>query len=92
MDHFLEAVASNWRDASLDDVDLALCAYVEKLTLRPGDMTETDVQRLRDLGLSDEAIHDVIQVASYFNYINRVADAVHVDLEPEMKPYPEHCA
>jgi alkylhydroperoxidase family enzyme len=44
---------------------------------------------LRALGLDDRAIHDAIQVVAYFNYINRVADAVHVDLEPEMEPYPD---
>jgi len=27
-------------------------------------------------------------VIAYFNYINRIADATHVDLEPEMAPYP----
>ena len=51
-------------------------------------MTEGDVEALRRAGLDDVAIHDLIQVTSYFNYINRVADAVHVDLEPEMPPYP----
>ena len=40
-------------------------------------------------GLDDLAIHDLIQVTAYFNYINRIADAVHVDLEPEMPAYPE---
>ena len=55
-------------------------------------MTEADVQALRALGLDDLAIHDLIQVSSYFNYINRIADAVHVDLEPEMPPYPDSSA
>jgi len=35
------------------------------------------------------AIHDAIQVVSYFNYINRIADAVRVDLEEDMPPYSE---
>lgn len=51
-------------------------------------MSEHDVQALRAVGFDDVAIHDAIQVVSYFNYINRVADAVHVDLEPGMSPYP----
>ncbi|MFT5050928.1 MAG: alkylhydroperoxidase family enzyme [Chlamydiales bacterium] len=50
-------------------------------------MTSADVEALRTVGLNDIAIHDAIQVIAYFNYINRVADAVHVDLEPEMTPY-----
>ncbi|MEK6799164.1 MAG: hypothetical protein AABZ12_09390 [Planctomycetota bacterium] len=39
---------------------------------------------MRSLGLSDRAINDAVQVVAYFNYINRVADGLGVDLEPEM--------
>ena len=42
-----------------------------------------DVEGLRACGLDDDAVHDAIQVIAYFNYINRVADAVGVDDEPE---------
>jgi alkylhydroperoxidase family enzyme len=51
-------------------------------------MKQADIDELRAQGLDDVAIHDAIQVISYFNYINRIADAVHVELEPEMPPYP----
>lgn len=81
-------MAEDWRGAALDGPDRALCAYAEKLTRTPGAMERADVEALRDAGFDDRAIHDAIQVVSYFNYINRVADAVHVDLEPEMPPYP----
>lgn len=40
------------------------------------------------MGLTDPEIHDAVQVISYFNYINRIADAIGVDLEPEMPPRP----
>ena len=56
-----------------------------KLTRTPGAMTEGDVKRLRDLGLSDRAVSDATQVIAFFNYINRVGDGLGVDLEPEMK-------
>ena len=88
-EEFLEAVSTDWRTAGLSAVDAALCAYAEKLTLRPATMSASDIEALRAVGLDDVAIHDAIQVISYFNYINRIADAVHVDLEPEMPPYPE---
>jgi len=45
-----------------------------------------DADALRGHGLGDEAIHDAIQVISYFNYINRVAEAVGTDSEPEWEP------
>ena len=38
---------------------------------------------LRAHGFEDAAIHDAIQVIAYFNYINRVAEAVGVELEPD---------
>ncbi len=85
---FLAATSSDWREAELSSVDRALCAYAEKLTRTPADMRESDVETLRAEGLSDAAIHEAVQVIAYFNYINRVADASHVDLEPEMSPYP----
>lgn len=47
-------------------------------------MAESDVVTLRSHGLSDCAIHDATQVIGYFNYINRIADGLHVDLEPGM--------
>ena len=83
------AILEDWRKAYLSPLELALCGYAEKLTLTPQAMTEGDVETLRVVGLDDVAIHDLIQVTAYFNYINRVADAIHVDLEAEMPPYPE---
>lgn len=84
----LAALAEDWQAARLDEADRALCAYAVKLTERPADMSEADVEALRHVGFDDVAIHDAIQVIAYFNYINRVADAVHVELEPEMPAYP----
>ena len=85
----MEAVGVAWRDAGLPPRDAALCAYAEKLTLTPSALTEADLAPLRALGYDDVALHDLIQVTAYFNYINRIADAVHVDLDPGMDPYPE---
>ena len=46
-------------------------------------MGRADVDALWALGLDDAAIHDSIQVIGYFNYINRIADAVGIEDEPE---------
>jgi alkylhydroperoxidase family enzyme len=69
-------------------VEHELCAYAEKMTRAPGSLGAADLEALRRVGLDDTAIHEAIQVIAYFNYINRVADGVHVDLEPGMPPYP----
>jgi uncharacterized peroxidase-related enzyme len=81
-------VSVDWRGAELSAPDLALCAYAEKLTRSPAGMAQGDVEDLRAHGFTDAGIHDAIQVIAYFNYINRVADAVHVDLEQGMPPDP----
>ena len=60
-----------------------------KLSEAPGKIGADDLQPLRAAGLNDRAIHDAVQVISYFNYINRVADALGTDLEPEMPQRPE---
>lgn len=77
----MHLIASDWRAAKLPPVDRALCAYAKKLTLCPGDMEEADLDQLRNHDLSERAIHDATQVIGYFNYINRVADALGVDYE-----------
>ncbi len=44
-------------------------------------MTKDDIDALRREGFSDEAILDATCVASYFNYINRMSDALGIELE-----------
>jgi len=63
----------------------ALLQYVERVALQPASVTAEHVQELRAAGLDDRAIHDAAQIAAYFSYINRVADGLGVDLEPEME-------
>jgi len=59
----------------------ALCTYALKLTLRVDAMEESDVDALRAAGFDDRAIVDTNQVASYFNYVNRVVEGLGVELE-----------
>jgi len=70
----------------LPEADRILCAWAEKVTLTPHEAGQSDVDGLRAAGFSEEAISDAAQVIGYFNYINRVADSLGVDLEPEMPP------
>lgn len=61
----------------------ALCDFAIKLTAAPASVGLADADALRAHGLDDAAIHDAIQVIAYFNYINRIAEAVGIDDEPE---------
>ena len=49
-------------------------------------MGAADAAELREHGLDDAAISGAIQVIAYFNYINRVAEAVGTEPEPEWAP------
>ncbi len=81
MDAFLHAIAGDWRTAELGAADRSLCEFAAKLTHRQQSMRASDLDDLRQIGFSEEAIFDAVQVIAYFNYITRVADAT--GLEPE---------
>lgn len=81
-----EAVASgNFTD--LPQRMRVLCEYAVKLTLTPWEMREADVEGLRAAGFDDRAIVDGNQVVAYYNYVNRIADGLGVELEER---WPEH--
>ena len=65
--------------------------FVEKSTRSPSAMTPADLDVLRGCGFSDVDILDIVHITSYFNYINRVADALGVDAEPDFEPIQEIC-
>jgi uncharacterized peroxidase-related enzyme len=75
-----EAVASGSFD-ELPPRMAALCRYALKLTLQVHDMSATDVLLLREAGFDDRAIVDANQVVAYFNYVNRVAEGLGIELE-----------
>jgi uncharacterized protein YciW len=58
-----------------------LCHYALKLTVTPWDMSEADVLALRGAGFGDRDIVDANQVVAYYNYVNRVAEGLGVELE-----------
>ena len=73
----------DYRNADLEPRVRALCDYALKLTAAPADVGSADADLLRKHGWNDAAIHDAIQVVSYFNYVNRVAEGVGIEDEPE---------
>lgn len=76
----MEAVASGDLDSLPERLRL-LCQYALKLTVSPWEMTEADLGALRDGGFSDRDIVDANQVVAYYNYVNRVAEGLGVELE-----------
>lgn len=55
--------------------------FVEQLSAAPPRAARSDVDSLRGHGFSDAAILDVVQVAAYYAFVNRLADGLGVELE-----------
>ena len=64
-------LAINYRTVSLNARELAIADYTTKITAEPGKTGPDDLQRLRDVGLSDAEIFGVVEVAAVFNLTNR---------------------
>lgn len=71
----------DYQQANLSKSDRLMLDYSAKLTQRPYDMVEADVQALREVGFDDRAILDIAQVVAYYAYVNRIADGLGVQLE-----------
>lgn len=81
-DELLAAIESDWRSADLSEQREAMLTYVVKLTHSPGAMVSEDVETLRGAGFSDRDILDIVEVAAYYAYVNRIADGLGVPTEP----------
>lgn len=77
----MSAIVSDFRQARLSPRERAILDYAAKLTKSPGAMASSDLDPLRAAGLSDAEILDVCQITAYYNYVNRLADGLGVELE-----------
>lgn len=80
-DKLLAALERDPATAPLDRRQRALIDYALKLTRTPAEVNEQDIASLRDVGFPDLAIHDAAAITGYFNFVNRMASGLGVDLE-----------
>lgn len=71
----------DYRQASLSEQDRAMLDYAHKLTRTPWEVQEEDVERLRQVGFGDRQIANINGVTAYYNFINRVAQGLGVEIE-----------
>ena len=74
----VKAIQDDYRTAPLSDQDRMMLEYVEKITRDATQVSREDHDRLRAVGFDDKGILQITLIASWFNYINRVADALGV--------------
>jgi uncharacterized peroxidase-related enzyme len=72
------ALRRDYTQANLNDADRSMLDYAVKLTEHAYKVTPADLDRLRALGFTDQGILQINLIASWFNYINRVADGLGV--------------
>lgn len=85
-DALIEALRSDYRTAPITEQERVMCDYVVKLTKDATKCSPADHDALRAVGFDDRGILQITLIASWFNYINRVADALGVgrdDLAPK---------
>ena len=70
-----DRIIFDFRRAGLPPKQHAMLEYAVKITKAPLDCDESDLDRLRDAGLTDEEVWDVIEIASMYNFTNRMAMA-----------------
>lgn len=80
----LKAVHSDDFTKVFDDTQQAAMVYAKKLTLTIGDITENDVEQLRDAGYDDGQVLEINQVVSYFCYVNRTVVGLGVNTEGDV--------
>jgi|SRR5437899_916418 len=74
-DSLVNAVLEDWKAAPVNPHLRAALVLLEKLTLRPREVTRDDVLAARTAGLSDRAIYEVIYICFLFSTMDRLADA-----------------
>ncbi|TWT44499.1 hypothetical protein RAS1_09140 [Phycisphaerae bacterium RAS1] len=84
----VRAIQDDYRQVDLGPATRALLDFAVKLTTQPREMHRSDVAALRQVGFSDEDILDATQTVDYFNYINRVMDALGIAPEQDMRYKP----
>ncbi len=86
-DSLIEALRRDYRTAAITEQERVMCDYVVKLTKDATKCSPADLDGLRSAGFDDQGILQITLIASWFNYINRVADALGVGRDiPAEKP------
>ncbi|MGO9126700.1 MAG: carboxymuconolactone decarboxylase family protein [Terriglobales bacterium] len=75
------ALQKDYTTAPITKQERVMLDYVVKLTRDATQVSKADHTRLRVVGFDDQAILQITLIASWFNYINRVADALGVGRE-----------
>lgn len=80
-DDLIAALRSDYENAPITEAERVMCDYVIQLTKDAVKIHPGYHEKLRAAGFNDQAILQITLIAAWFNYINRVADALGVGRE-----------
>ena len=80
-DDLVERIEADFETAGVSEKRLAMLRYAMKLTVTPGEVDESDVESLRDVGFTDTDVLHIAEVVGYYAYANRIADGWGIPLE-----------
>jgi uncharacterized peroxidase-related enzyme len=79
----VRALQDDYRTAPISEPDRVMLDYVVQITKDATRISPKDHQQLRAAGFDDRGILQITLITSWFNYINRVADALGVGRDPD---------
>lgn len=82
-DTLKEQLVTDYKTADISEQDKLILEYAEKITRDAASIMQDYIDELKRHDMPDRMLHDIVQVASYFNYINRLADGLGLELENE---------
>ena len=80
-DEFIHELRDHSISSFLSEADKLMLDYAVILTVKPSEIKEEIIQELRDNGFDDRGIHDMCTIVAYFNFVNRIASGLGVELE-----------
>jgi uncharacterized peroxidase-related enzyme len=80
-EELVKALQEDYKTAPISEQERTMLDYVTQLTHDATRISQRDHERLRAVGFDDRGILQITLIASWFNYINRVADALGVGRE-----------
>ncbi len=87
-EEMIAGIREDYTKAPISEQDRVMLDYVVQLTKDATRLAPQDHDKLRAVGFEDKAILQITLIASWFNYINRVADALGVGRGKKEDWYP----
>jgi uncharacterized peroxidase-related enzyme len=84
-DSLIDALCADPEKAPVTAGDRAHLRYAMKVNAAPAEVGADDIDALREAGFDDRAIHDICAITAYFNFVNRIADGLGIELEPRFE-------